>query len=111
MPNEAVRQHLGLITQLTHRLDAVPIEVLSQEYQWETFGCWYLVVRRAGRHFRIDFDGKDRVLLAYSVLKAGDRFTRAPELLDEQPLQDGLTEESSNLVYAFLTKVTEPRSS
>jgi hypothetical protein len=107
-PNESVLAHLDLIAQLTHRLDAVGIEVLSQEYQWESFGCWYVVVRHAGRHFRIDFEGRDRLLLAYRVLGAGERFTREPELVAEQPLEVGLTAKSSDLVYAFLVKVTEP---
>ena len=105
-PNEAVREHLSLVTRLTRELDTLPAEVLAQEYQYESFGSWYMVVKRKGQHFRIDFDGKDRVLLAYRVVTAGERFTRPPELIGEHSLEHGLTQETLDNVYSFLTRVT-----
>jgi hypothetical protein len=89
-----LRQHLQLVLRLADHLETVGGEIVSQEHRYESFGSWSLVVRRSGNHFRVDFDGRDRVLLVYRVLPASERSTRAPELRAEEPLPMGLTTES-----------------
>jgi hypothetical protein len=89
-----LRKHLQLVLSLADHLETLPAEIVNQEYRYESFGSWSLVVRRSGKHFRVDFDGRQRVLLVYMVLPTGERNTRAPELLAEESLPMGLTSES-----------------
>ena len=104
--NAYLREHLRLVLLLADRLEKLPAEILSQVCQYESFGSWSVVVRRFGRYFRVDFDGRDRVLLAYVVLRAGERNTKAPVLVAEEALPMGFSSESFERVYQFVERAT-----
>ena len=105
--NEAVREHFRLIGRMTRCLDELPAQLTAQEFLYEVFGCWYIIIERGGKYFRFDFDGKDRLLVASSILRSGEPDSRAHPQKREMPLRWGLAEETFDAVYSFVVEFTE----
>ena len=47
------------ITDFVNQLKMVPAELMELQYQPQSFGSWYIIVRKSGKQFRIVFDGRD----------------------------------------------------
>jgi len=86
------------IKELAIALKAISAQILHYEYSHESFGSWFLTVRRDGKMYRVLFDGKDRM---YSLEVASDRrnpylwdrtIWQHPDQLNEIPIQPILME-------------------
>jgi hypothetical protein len=53
--------NLAQIRELAIALKEISTQVLHYEYLHESFGSWFLTVRREGQVYRVLFDGKDGV--------------------------------------------------
>ncbi len=102
--NTHTKAHLALLTQVIDALAVLHAEVVAQQYHYEAFGSWSVVLRASGSHVRVDFDGRDRLLLSSAVAPAGERYVRPPRPLAEQSFPDGLTPETLATVVAFITR-------
>ena len=109
--SEYTKAHLALILDVIDRLASVPAEVTASDYRYEAFGCWSVVVKRNGLRYRVDFDGRDRVLLIYRIPKAGHEHSEPSRLIAEHSLPTGLTAETlDRVVAATVTATASERS-
>jgi len=53
-------RHFGDMVGLCEAFKALPAQVCSHLYSYESFGSWSTVVRCRGVRLRLDFDGRDR---------------------------------------------------
>jgi hypothetical protein len=90
--------NLVQVKELAIALKEISTQILHYEYLHESFGSWFLTVRREGQVYRVVFDGKDGV---YSLELSGNK--RSPyqwertiwqhrAQSDEIPIQAILTE-------------------
>jgi len=66
-------QHFSFMTELARRLGLVPALILEHSYTYEAFGSWWFSYKRAGRRFRIVFDGRDSCLSLDEGVTGTDR--------------------------------------
>ena len=102
--NTHTKAHLALLVQVIDALAAHHADVVAHEYHYEAFGSWSVVLRAASSHVRVDFDGRDRLLLSTAVGAAGERYVHPRRGLAEQSLPEGLTPETLGAVIAFITR-------
>ena len=63
------------VKELAIALKEISTQVLQYEYSHESFGSWFLTVRREGQVYRVLYDGRDGV---FSIELSGTR--RSPYL-------------------------------
>ena len=102
--NARTKEHLRLLAEIVDAVHSLHAGVVAQRYDYESFGSWSLELRASGSHVRIDFDGRDRVLLGYTVPESGERWAFPSHLVAEQPLAAGLTADTLTTVIAFLER-------
>ena len=103
--NDSLREHLRAVAALADELEGLPAELTAHEYLYETFGSWYVIVRRNGRRYRFDFDGRDRLLLGSEIsARAGEPYRAPKRYLVEQSLPDGLTIASLPIVVEAIRR-------
>ena len=68
-PDYPIR-NFAQIRELAIALKEISAQVLQYEYSHESFGSWFLTLRREGKVYRVLFDGKDSV---YSIEVSGNK--------------------------------------
>ena len=101
-------RHRAMIERLAPLLAAEKVEIVVDDYRYESFGFWNLTVARDGHRFEVSWDAFDKVL---SCTYVGTHLVGAPPLhsipsLAEQELKAGLEPETLPHVSAFILEHT-----
>lgn len=87
--------HFQMMTDIATRLVPLSAQILAHNYNHEAFGSWWFTFRRAGREFRIVFDGRDEWLY---LQDAADNFRDIKIRRLKKPTADNLVCETCSLV-------------
>jgi len=87
--------HFQMMTEIATRLAPLSAQILEHHYNYESFGSWWFTFRRAGREFRIMFDGRDEWLF---LQDAADDFRDIDIRRLKRPTADIMVSETCSLV-------------
>jgi hypothetical protein len=99
---EAEVQHRAMVDELRTMLAADGIEIVSDEYHYESFGLWVLTVVRDGHPFKVSWDGFEWELECFYVMEAPPLHS-IPSFAHRK-LRQGLRPETLPLVRAFVVE-------
>jgi hypothetical protein len=55
-------EHFQFMSRVAERLSELKLEFRSHTYDYDTFGSWFFIFRKAGRYYRVIYDGRDYYL-------------------------------------------------
>lgn len=90
------------LAELIRQIGAWPAELRSFEYQYETFGCWQVVIRHQGSRIRFSYDGKDGYLHAERLAKDAGDFTKPPKPLGGIDMRAELSKSQLPRILQFM---------
>jgi len=87
--------HFQMMRDISTKLVPLSAEILEHNYNHEAFGSWWFTFKRAGREFRIVFDGRDQWLY---LQDAADDFRDMKIRRLKRPTADIMVSETCSLV-------------
>ena len=55
-------EHFQFMSRVAERLSELKLEFRSHTYDYDTFGSWFFIFRKAGHDYRVVYDGRDYYL-------------------------------------------------
>jgi len=92
--------HFELMRELAVSLKSLPVQILSHEYSYESFGSWWFEYMFKGNRFRVVFDGKDRNLRLETNL--GDRMMPKWDKISTKDITENSIKEVIDEVLSIL---------
>jgi hypothetical protein len=67
--NQSPIDHFKLMGKLASKMTSIPAMVLEHGYSDESFGSWWVIIKKGSHKFRLVFDGRDsRLFIEESVV-------------------------------------------